>query len=109
MVINIVDLKKKIKLIDTIDFDLEDNYYKVSAPAWLYKKVIDKEISWSDFALTFRVNIRRNPDIYSSFIQGFLLSEVEDCKYLLEMIINLMNQMLLSLLVILITKVVQRI
>ena len=41
---------KKVKLISEEVFDKEQRFYKVSAPGWLYKKVLDGDISWSDFS-----------------------------------------------------------
>ena len=80
---------KKVELINSESYTFGNQYYKVNAPGWLYKKILNREISWADFSLTFRLKIIRNPNIYSSFVQGFILSEIKDCRFLLDMIMQL--------------------
>ena len=75
---------KKVEKILYNQFKSEKYFYKISAPMWLYKKVLYKEITWTDFSLTLRPKIKRKPDIYSSMVQAFLLAGYDDCKYLSE-------------------------
>lgn len=64
------------------------DYYSLTTPSWQIIRVLDKAITWEEFALTFRVRLNRRPDVYQTLIQGFLLLESEDmnwfCRKLLE-------------------------
>jgi UDP-MurNAc hydroxylase len=66
----------------------ELDYYSIVAPAWQVSRILDRSITWEQFALTFRMRLNRKPDIYQTLIQGFLLMEPEDlnwfCAKLLE-------------------------
>ena len=66
----------------------ESNFYSVFAPSWQVARIVNGDITWEDFALTFRMRLNRRPDIYQTLIQGFLLMEPEDmnwfCAQLLE-------------------------
>lgn len=66
----------------------EPDYYSLTAPSWQIIRVLDKAITWEEFALTFRVRLNRRPDVYQTLIQGFLLLEGEDmnwfCRRLLD-------------------------
>ncbi len=83
---------KKVKVVSIEIVNRAHKYYKISAPGWLYEMIVDNEISWTDFSLTFRAKISRKPNIYSSFIQGFILSEIEDLIYLSEMMDDSQNK-----------------
>ena len=48
------------------------NFWRITAPAWQVNKVLSKEINWPDFVLTFRVKLKRIPDIYNEMIHGFI-------------------------------------
>ena len=62
--------------------NLSDNHYKIKAPVWLYDKIVNKKINWHDFVLSFRCQIIRKPDIYSTLLQGYILSEKKELKYM---------------------------
>jgi UDP-MurNAc hydroxylase len=66
----------------------ESDYYSLMTPSWQIARVLDGELTWEEFALTFRVRLNRKPDVYQTLIQGFLLLEPEDmnwfCRRLLE-------------------------
>ena len=51
---------------------IKDTFFSISAPAWQIKKVLDQQISWADFALTFRVTLQRIPDNYNALSHAFL-------------------------------------
>jgi len=61
-----------------------NNYYRITAPAWLVNKVLTREISWSDLALTFRVTIERVPDVYNTVIHGFLILDTNKIQSFCE-------------------------
>ena len=48
------------------------HFWKVEAPAWQVQKVLTGEMNWPDFVLTFRVKLKRIPDLYDEFIHGFI-------------------------------------
>jgi len=66
----------------------ESNFYSIFSPSWQVARILSGDITWEDFALTFRMRLNRKPDIYQTLIQGFLLMEPEDmnwfCAQLLE-------------------------
>lgn len=53
------------------------HYVRITAPAWQVNKVLSKEMSWPDFALTLRVNLERVPSVYNTLIHGFLMLDPE--------------------------------
>ncbi|HXA00165.1 MAG TPA: Rieske 2Fe-2S domain-containing protein [Candidatus Dormibacteraeota bacterium] len=66
----------------------ETDFYSLFTPSWQIARVLEKAITWEEFALTFRVRLNRKPDMYQTLIQGFLLLESDDmnwfCRKLLE-------------------------
>jgi UDP-MurNAc hydroxylase len=76
---------KEVKEVSDIS---EADYYSLKTPSWQIARVLDGAITWEEFALTFRVQLNRKPDVYQTLIQGFLLLEPEDmnwfCAKLLE-------------------------
>jgi UDP-MurNAc hydroxylase len=54
-----------------------DRLYHVEAPAWQVERVLDREMTWEDFCLTFRARVTRSPDQYDTLINGFLFNEAE--------------------------------
>jgi UDP-MurNAc hydroxylase len=77
--------KNSVEIVPTVE---EPDYYAISAPSWQVGRVLDRTITWEQFALTFRMRLNRQPDVYQTLIQGFLLMEPEDlnwfCKKLIE-------------------------
>ncbi|MDE2571450.1 MAG: MBL fold metallo-hydrolase [bacterium] len=67
---------------------VEPAYYSIVAAAWQISKVLDGEMSWENFALSFRVRLKRVPDMYRALIHAFLTLEKGDlyrfCKMLSE-------------------------
>jgi UDP-MurNAc hydroxylase len=76
---------KQIQYTSAIE---ESEYYSITAPAWQVARVLDRRLTWEDFALTLRARLNREPDDYQVLIHGFLLMEAEDlgwfCKKRLE-------------------------
>lgn len=76
------------KTVEQVSGISEPDYYSLTAPSWQITRVLDKAITWEEFALTFRVRLNRKPDVYQTLIQGFLLLESEDmnwfCRRLLD-------------------------
>jgi len=69
---------KKLSMVDSIDDP--NNYYLIEAPAWQVNKVLNKEMNWPDFALTFRVKLSRRPDVYNTLIHGFITLDAESIE-----------------------------
>jgi UDP-MurNAc hydroxylase len=41
---------------------------------------LDGRLTWEDFSLTFRMRLNRQPDVYQTLVQGFLIMEAEDLE-----------------------------
>lgn len=76
------------RTVEQVSGILETNHYSLTTPSWQITRVLDKAITWEEFALTFRVRLNRKPDVYQTLVQGFLLLEAEDmnwfCRKLLD-------------------------
>jgi UDP-MurNAc hydroxylase len=57
---------------------MAEQFYSVTAPAWQFARVLSRDLTWEDFALTFRARLQRNPDSYHTLLNGFLYEEAED-------------------------------
>jgi UDP-MurNAc hydroxylase len=76
----------KEKTVTTVKTILDTHhYYLIEAPAWQVHKVLQKEINWPDFALTFRVKLSRKPDLYSTLIHGFITLDASSIGRLCEL------------------------
>lgn len=64
------------------------HYYSIVAPAWQVRRVLDGDLTWEDFSLTFRMRLKREPDAYQTLIQGFLILESEDLLHFCEKILE---------------------
>lgn len=71
----------RARSVESVSGIQEDVYYALASPAWQVKRVLDGFLTWEDFALTFRLRLRREPDVYQTLMQGFLLSEPEDLSW----------------------------
>lgn len=67
----------------------EPDYYSLMTPSWQIARVLDRAITWEEFALTFRVRLSRKPDIYQTLIQGFLLMEPEDMNWFCSRLVEI--------------------
>lgn len=68
--------QKKISIVQ--DIDEPENFWSIHAPAWQVNKVLTKEMNWPDFVLTFRVRLKRVPDVYNTVIHGFI--SIDACE-----------------------------
>jgi UDP-MurNAc hydroxylase len=80
------------KSIVVVTSVLESDYYSISAPAWQIARILDRKITWEDFALTFRMRITRRPDVYQTLVQGFLLMEPEDMNSFCAKFVEIENR-----------------
>lgn len=66
-----------------------DQYYRISAPRWALRHVLDGFLTWEEFSLSFRARLEREPDLYQTLLQGFLILEAEDLDWFSEHLISL--------------------
>jgi UDP-MurNAc hydroxylase len=82
-----VDFERRI--VEDVSGNSESKYYEISAPAWQIAKVLDRKLTWEEFALTFRLRLKRDPDVYDPILHAFLVMEAEDiggyCDLLLQL------------------------
>jgi UDP-MurNAc hydroxylase len=64
-------------------------FYSIVAHAWQIAKVLDGELTWENFGLSFRVRLNRVPDVYQPLIHAFLTLEKGDLYRFCRMIIEL--------------------
>ncbi|TJY43930.1 MBL fold metallo-hydrolase [Cohnella pontilimi] len=67
---------------------LEENYYSISTPSWEIARVLDGRLTWEDFTLTFRMQLKRDPDVYHVVIHGFLTMEPDDMNAFCSKVLN---------------------
>ncbi len=77
------------KIVESSTEIPDRNYYSILMPAWQIERVLDRRLTWEQFALTFRMRLNREPDVYQTLIQGFLLMEPEDLEWFCERFINI--------------------
>jgi UDP-MurNAc hydroxylase len=64
-------------------------FYELRAPAWQIAQVLDGDLSWEEFSLTFRARIRRDPDTYQPVLHAFLLLDDEELTKWCDMMLEL--------------------
>jgi len=76
------------RAVEQVEVISGSEFYTLEAPAWQVAHVLDRRLTWEEFALTFRMRLNRRPDVYQTLIQGFLIMEPEDmnwfCAHLLD-------------------------
>lgn len=85
-----VDFQRKV--VEAVPSLQDATYYRVSAPSWEVARVLDGKLTWEDFALTFRLRLDREPDMYQTLVQGFLIMEPEDLDPFCAKLLNLEKQ-----------------
>jgi len=82
------DLKGEMLRVDFLNKNIErvsrisdGRYYSISAPSWQIRRVLEGDLTWEEFALTFRMRLKREPDLYRTLIQAFLIMEAEDIPW----------------------------
>ena len=66
--------------VEIVSGVIDPNYYSLSTPSWQMERVLDGKMTWYNFSLTFRMRIKREPDVYVPLLHDFLLTEAEDLK-----------------------------
>ncbi|MBV9172736.1 MAG: MBL fold metallo-hydrolase, partial [Chloroflexi bacterium] len=54
------------------------DFYRVLIPGWEASRVASGRITWEDLSLTFRARLKREPDVYQTMLQAFLILEPDD-------------------------------
>ena len=58
----------------------DTNYYEIEAPSWQVAKILARELTWEEFSLTFRLRLKRSPDVYDPVLHAFMIMEAEDLE-----------------------------
>lgn len=69
----------------------ESAYYRIVGHAWQVEKVLNRSMTWENFALSFRVRVKRVPDVYQQLIHAFVTLERSDLYRFCQMILNIEN------------------
>jgi UDP-MurNAc hydroxylase len=85
-----VDFKRRA--VEFVSERPESEYYELAAPAWQIAKVLARQLTWEEFALTFRLRLKRNPDAYDPVLHAFLVMEAEDIGRYCDLILELEAQ-----------------
>ncbi len=59
----------------------ELDFYSIVAPAWQVEKVLNREMHWEDFCLSFRSQLQRVPDTYSIIWNLFLFRNPDELAW----------------------------
>ena len=79
-----VDFQQK-RLLQVLTIADNQQYFSIVAPAWQVNKVLLGEISWSDFALTFRVSLERVPETYNTLSHAFLTLDADRLEHFCQL------------------------
>ncbi|MFN3234447.1 MAG: Rieske 2Fe-2S domain-containing protein [Gammaproteobacteria bacterium] len=69
----------------------KENYYLIRSPAWEIERVLNKDIDWAQWALTFRCRLKRSPDEYETLINLFLISEADELPHFTKIVDDFSN------------------
>ena len=84
-----LDLREnRVTFVDRLP---ESKYFVLMAPAWEIERVLNRDVTWEDFCLTFRVKLSRSPDTYDTLLQGFFQAEIKDVGPLCDRILEIRN------------------
>lgn len=68
---------------------VESNYYKIKVWSYDMQRIKNRCLTWEDYSLSFRMKLNREPDVYQTLIQGFLILEKGDLNYFCDSILEL--------------------
>jgi UDP-MurNAc hydroxylase len=80
------------RVVEYVSENIDTRYYEIVAPAWQIAKVLNHELTWEEFALTFRLRLKRNPDVYDPVLHAFLVMEAEDLEGYCDLLLQLEAQ-----------------
>jgi UDP-MurNAc hydroxylase len=67
----------------------EEQFYRVVARAWQIADILDGNLTWETFSLSFRVRLHRVPDSYNQLIHAFLTMDKGDLYRFCRMVMEL--------------------
>ena len=82
----------QLKKVDVVSAIESGDFYRLSVPSYELERVLDGHLTWEDFSLTFRMQLNREPDVYQTIMQGFLILEAEDLEAFCSHILALENR-----------------
>ncbi len=88
---SIIKVDFQQKTVSAVSGIAEGDHYKMSATSYELERVLDGHLTWEDFSLTFRMSLNREPDVYQTIMQGFLILEAEDLEPFCSHILALEN------------------
>jgi len=71
---------------------IETDYYRFKANSYDIQRIKEGFITWEDYALTFRMKLNREPDVYQVLMQGFLILEKEDLNFFCDKLLEIENR-----------------
>ena len=74
---------------EVAEVDTSGPYRSARTPAWQVAKVLAGEMTWENFALAFRVRLRREPDVYDPLVHAFLTLSAADLGRFCRMILRI--------------------
>jgi UDP-MurNAc hydroxylase len=85
-----VDFERK--RVEYVSANNDTRYYEIVAPAWQVEKVLARELTWEEFSLTFRMRLKREPDVYDPVLHAFLVMEAEDIRGYCDLLVQIEAQ-----------------
>lgn len=80
------------KCVEYVSANNDTQYYEIVAPAWQVEKVLARELTWEEFSLTFRMRLKREPDVYDPVLHAFLVMEAEDISGYCDLLVQIEAQ-----------------
>ncbi|HEY4046201.1 MAG TPA: Rieske 2Fe-2S domain-containing protein [Acidobacteriaceae bacterium] len=80
------------KRVEYVAANNDTQYYEIVAPAWQVEKVLARELTWEEFSLTFRMRLKRDPDVYDPVLHAFLVMEAEDIGGYCDLLVQIEAQ-----------------
>jgi UDP-MurNAc hydroxylase len=77
------------RAVEYVSGNNDSSFYQVEAPAWQVAKVLSRELTWEELSLTFRIRLKRKPDLYDPILHAFLIMEADDLARYCELIRHL--------------------
>jgi UDP-MurNAc hydroxylase len=70
----------KVKLIDWTEYEFPASYMKVTASMAYFHLMSDPSYRWQDIYLSLRASVKRAPDVFNTFVNIFLFSDVSNIR-----------------------------
>jgi len=80
------------RAVEYVSRNNDTQYYEIVAPVWQVAKVLARELTWEEFSLTFRIRLKRDPDVYDPVLHAFLVMEAEDIGRYCDLLVQIEAQ-----------------